>query len=148
MNRILKLGLACAVAFGAGYGGGLAATRPEPAETPALQTGIGPHYVEVGQLVVPVLADGRTKSFVLAQITIEADSETAAQRLRRELPHARNALLQGLYGLAASGFFEGASIDPAEASRRLAEAADRQFGPDVVKAVLFDRLLKQGNRRD
>jgi flagellar FliL protein len=148
MNGILKLALACAVAFGAGYGGGLATTGAEPAGTPAAApAGTGPHYVEIGQLVVPVMDAGRTTSFVLAQITVEAAGETAAQQLRRELPHARNALLQGLYGLAADGFFEGTSVDPAEASRRLAEAAGRRFGPDVVKEVLFDRLLKQDNRR-
>lgn len=150
MKGIVKVAIACAVAFGGGYGGGLWATRPAPAEEPAPAAQAdrpGPHYVELGQLVVPVMADGRTTSFVLAQITLEAAGIDQAIRLRREMPHARNTLLQELYGLAADGFFEGSSIDPAEVTSRLMTAVDGQFGPGVVKALLFDRLLKQDNSR-
>jgi len=146
-----------ALAAGAGYGLGrfqlyseAAAAAPPPAGAPgaaASGEAAGPFYVEIGQLMVPVLADGRTAAFILAQITLEAASAEQANLIRRRLPHARNALLQGLFGLAGAGAFDGPAVDPAAAARTLKQAANEQLGGDLVKSVLLDRLLRQENTR-
>lgn len=152
----LFLGFAAAAA-GTGYGLGRWQTMAEaapaaaaPAAKPGdgrIADGTGPYYIEVGQLMVPVLADGRTTAFILTQITLEADSLDNANRLRRHLPHARNALLQGLFGLAGTGFFDGPSVDPSAAAAALWQAANEQLGGGLVKTVLIDRLLRQENTR-
>ncbi|HYG86964.1 MAG TPA: hypothetical protein VD978_11960 [Azospirillum sp.] len=141
------------LAFGAGYGGGFlqmrqpASQEAGPASPAPKGDGEGPHYIDVGQFVVPVLVGGRTTSFVLAQITLEAEDATQEGALRRRLPQARSALLQGLYGLAGSGFFEEPTIQLGAAARALRESANEQLGRDMVKAVVIDRLLKQENTR-
>lgn len=56
-------------------------------------------------------------------------------------------MLQGLFGLAGSGFFDGPPVDPAVAARALKQATNEQLGAELVKAVLIDRLLRQGNTR-
>lgn len=106
-----------------------------------------PIYVDIGQLMVPVLADGRTTAFILTQITLQTNSTDQANLIRRRLPHARNALLQALFGLAGSGAFDGPSVDPAAVARSLKQAAGDQLGPDLVRAVLIDRLMRQENTR-
>lgn len=147
MKAPILLALAAALAFAGGYGVGL--LPPAGAEVPApgpLPDGI-PSYVGMGQFAVPVLQNGRTTSFVLAEVTLEASGPAAAETLRRRLPHARDALLRGLYGLAGEGFFDAPAVDPAAAAAALARAAEAQFGPGLVRAVLFDRLMKQNNNR-
>ncbi|HYD69571.1 hypothetical protein [Azospirillum sp.] len=149
--------ICAALAAGAGYGLGrfqlyseAAAAAPAPGSAQGTAPGAeaaGPFYVDIGQLMVPVLADGRTTAFILAQITLEAASADQANLIRRRLPHARNALLQGLFGLAGSGAFDGPSVDPAAAARTLKQAANEQLGSELVKAVLLDRLLRQENTR-
>ncbi len=121
------------------------ATTDKSAEKP--EEAGGPFYVDVGQLMVPVLADGRTTAFILTQITLQTGSADQANLIRRRLPHARNALLQALFGLAGSGAFDGPSVDPAAVARSLKQAAGDQLGPGLVRAVLIDRLLRQENTR-
>lgn len=147
--------LCAALAAAGGYGLGRlqqaqAASAPgstadKPGEKPE-ETG-GPFYVDVGQLMVPVLADGRTAAFILTQVTLQTGSADQANLIRRRLPHARSALLQALFGLAGSGAFDGPSVDPATVARSLKQAAGEQLGPDLVRAVLIDRLMRQENTR-
>jgi flagellar protein FliL len=172
-GKLPPIAVAIAVAFGGGFGAGeglkwlapadaagsggetgaerradgSAAAATEAVKPGAITGPVGPAYVELGQLVVPVLRNGRTTSFVLAQVTLEAAGKGEADRLKRILPHARNAILQGLYGLAGNGFFDGSSVDPAAAARVLKQGADEQLGANLVRAVLFDMLLKQNNNR-
>ncbi|PWC42568.1 flagellar basal body-associated FliL family protein [Azospirillum sp. TSO22-1] len=152
MRPMAVLAALTVLAFAAGYGGGFLQMRPPAtqeagASSPAKGEGEGPHYVELGQFVVPVLAGGRTTSYVLAQVTLEAEGAVQASALRRRLPQARSALLQGLYGLAGASVFEGPAIQLGAAARALRESVNEQLGRGMVKAVVIDRLLKQDNTR-
>jgi flagellar protein FliL len=149
MKAPILLALAAALAFAGGYGAGLLppAGAEAPDQDPDLLPDAVPSYVGMGQFAVPVLRNGRTTSFVLAEVTLEASGPVAAETLRRRLPHARDALLRGLYSLAGEGFFDTPAVDPAAAAAALARAAEAQFGPGLVRAVLFDRLMKQNNNR-
>ncbi|AWK88257.1 hypothetical protein [Azospirillum thermophilum] len=141
-----------AVAAGIGYGVGrldlgTRATPEQAAVTDKPLEGPGPFLVDIGQLMVPVLVDGRTNAFILTQITLEAGSVDQANLIRRHMIHARSALLQGLFGLAGTGFFDGPTVDPAAASRALRQSANEQLGSNIVKGVLIDRLMRQENTR-
>ncbi len=156
--RLSVFVLCAALAGAAGYGAGrlqlmLGAEEKAPAEPQAeavaemTADGPGPFYVEVGQLMVPVLVEGRTNAFILTQITLQAGSADQANVLRRHLPHARNALLQALFGMAGAGAFDGPAVDPAAVARSLKQATAEQLGPELVRAVLIDRLMRQENTR-
>lgn len=142
-----------AVAAGIGYGigrldlGTRAASEQAAADKEKPLEGPGPFLVDIGQLMVPVLVDGRTNAFILTQITLEAGSVEQANQIRRHMIHARSALLQGLFGLAGTGFFDGPTVDPAAASRALRQSANEQLGSNIVKGVLIDRLMRQENTR-
>lgn len=151
---------AAALAYGAGFGAGWFLGRegePAPAaaagtadpDAPPAAGSVRPigYYVEAGQFVVPVLIAGKTLAFVLAQVTVEVGGPSEADRLRRQLPHVRNALLQGLYGLAGSGAFEGEAPDLPAVARTLRDRMNEDLGGGVARAVLFDRLLRQPNSR-
>ncbi|TWA64086.1 hypothetical protein FBZ84_10934 [Azospirillum baldaniorum] len=150
--------LCAALAAAVGYGIGRlqltlgaeekAAAEQQAGAGPDLPTdGPGPFYVEVGQLMVPVLVEGRTNAFILTQITLQTGSVEQSNLLRRQLPHARNALLQALFGMAGAGAFDGPSVDPAAVAKSLKQAAAEQLGPDLVRGVLIDRLMRQENTR-
>ncbi|MFL7903999.1 hypothetical protein ACJ41P_22895 [Azospirillum argentinense] len=150
---VLCAALAAAVGYGIGrlqltLGAEEKAVEQTAGAGPDLPTdGPGPFYVEVGQLMVPVLVEGRTNAFILTQITLQTGSVEQSNLLRRHLPHARNALLQALFGMAGAGAFDGPSVDPAAVARSLKQAAAEQLGPDLVRGVLIDRLMRQENTR-
>ena len=154
-TRLAVFVLCAAMAGAGGYGLGRlqlhsAAAPATPADDAVAETtdgSGGPFYVDVGQLMVPVMVDGRTNAFILTQVTVQTGSADQANRIRRLLPHTRNALLQALFGLAGAGTFDGPSVDPAAVARSLKQAATDQLGPALVKAVLIDRLLRQENTR-
>ncbi|MDQ2104133.1 hypothetical protein [Azospirillum isscasi] len=158
-SRFSVFVLCAALAGAAGYGigrlqltlgaGEKAATDQQQAgAAPEMPTdGPGPFYVEVGQLMVPVLVEGRTNAFILTQITLQTGSVEQSNLLRRHLPHARNALLQALFGMAGAGAFDGPSVDPAAVAKALKQAAAEQLGPELVRGVLIDRLMRQENTR-
>lgn len=147
--------LAAAMAFGVGFGAGWLDAGHEPGgpsgtavrADPIIGTPTPDYYVEAGQFVVPVLSGGRTLAFVLAQVTVEAADGATADRLRRQLPHARNALLQALYGMAGSGAFDGDTTDVAAVGRALRDRLNEDLGAGTARTVLFDRLLRQPNSR-
>lgn len=155
MKAVLLFAVAAGLAFAGGYGFGRYETMPRPApppdSTPAAVAGetigTGPYYVELGQLVVPMLNKGRTIAFILTQITLEAGSNDQASLVRRRLPHARSAMLETLFGLAGTGSFDGPAVDPQAVSTALLRSANTQFSSEPVKAVLIDRLLRQDNSR-
>ncbi|QCO18791.1 hypothetical protein D3869_26260 (plasmid) [Azospirillum brasilense] len=149
---VLCAALAAAVGYGIGRLqltlGAEKAVEQTAGAGPDLPTdGPGPFYVEVGQLMVPVLVEGRTNAFILTQITLQTGSVEQSNLLRRHLPHARNALLQALFGMAGAGAFDGPSVDPAAVAKSLKQAAAEQLGPDLVRGVLIDRLMRQENTR-
>jgi len=155
MKAVLLFAVAAGLAFAGGYGFGRYETMPRPAPAPDTAPaavageviGTGPYYVELGQLVVPMLNKGRTVAFILTQITLEAGSNDQASLVRRRLPHARSALLETLFGLAGTGSFDGPAVDPLAVSTALLRSANTQFSSEPVKAVLIDRLLRQDNSR-
>jgi flagellar FliL protein len=151
VRRAAVFAACAALAAAGGYGLGRLQLYGDAAAAPAASApgaeAAGPFYVEVGQLMVPVLVDGRTTAFILTQVTLEAAGAEQASLIRRRLPHARNALLQGLFGLAGAGAFDGPAVDPAAAARALKQAANEQLGAELVKTVLIDRLLRQENTR-
>ncbi|SMH63048.1 flagellar basal body-associated FliL family protein [Azospirillum agricola] len=158
MKAVLLFAVAAGLAFAGGYGYGRYEAMPRPAppvpspDAPpgpvAGETiGTGPYYVEVGQLIVPMLAKGRTVAFILTQITLEAGSSDQANMLKRRLPHARSAMLETLFGLAGSGSFDGPAVDPLALSAALLRSANGSYSSPPVKAVLIDRLLRQDNSR-
>jgi len=155
MKALLLFAAAAGLAFAGGYGFGRYETMPRPAPPPDTAPaavageviGSGPYYVEVGQLVVPMLSKGRTVAFILTQITLEAGSNDQASLVRRRLPHARSAMLETLFGLAGAGRFDGPAVDPMAVSAALLRSANGQYSSQPVKAVLIDRLLRQDNSR-
>ncbi|CAO3438332.1 hypothetical protein [Azospirillum doebereinerae] len=156
MKAVLLFAVAAGLAFAGGYGAGRYETRPRPAAPPSdaaptalagESIGSGPYYVEVGQLVVPMLAKGRTVAFILTQITLEANSNDEASLVRRRLPHARSAMLETLFGLAGSGSFDGPAVDPLAVSAALLRSANGQYSSQPIRTVLIDRLLRQDNSR-
>lgn len=147
MKAPLLLALASALAFAGGYGAGLLPRAGAATGDAVPLEAAVPSYVGIGQFAVPVLRDGRTTSFVLAEVTLETTGPAAAETLRRHLPHVRDTLLQGLYGLAGEGFFDAPAVDPAAAAGTLGRRIEARLGPGLVRAVLFDRLMKQNNNR-
>jgi flagellar basal body-associated protein FliL len=154
-KSITKYGAAFAaaaiLAFAGGYGMGILQTDQANAEDGVQASrpdeASSPDYVPVGQIVVPLLAAGRTDAFILAQVTLEASGPDAADDLRRRMPHVRNAVLQSLFGLAGAGVFDGPSIEPGAVAQAIRLATNEQLGREGVRRVLIDRLLRQENRR-
>lgn len=164
MKAVLSFAVAAALAFAGGYGfGRFDALPPAPAPgAPAAAPVAGnPHYVEAGQLVVPMLDQGRTVAFILTQVTLEAANADDALAVRRRLPHARSAMLEALFDLAGHGRFNGPSVDPQGVAAALLASANGSFaglegggqgggqggGVRPVRSVLIDRLLRQDNTR-
>ncbi|WP_372395961.1 hypothetical protein ABMY26_12065 [Azospirillum sp. HJ39] len=165
MKAVLPFAVAAALAFAGGYGFGRFDALPSepapggPAAAPgdAAAPAASPHYVEAGQLIVPMLEQGRTVAFILTQVTLEAASADDALAVRRRLPHARSAMLEALFDLAGHGRFNGPSVDPHGVAAALLASANGSFaGPEggqqaggvrPVRSVLIDRLLRQDNTR-
>jgi len=117
------------------------ATPAELAEKPK------PEFVDVGQMVVPVLKAGKTQAFILSKLTLEAADSEAAAILKDRIPNARSVLLQTLYGLASSGAFENNDTDPKAVAETLKISLNDGMKSPLVKTVLIDRLLRQDNTR-
>ncbi|PWC37816.1 hypothetical protein [Azospirillum sp. TSO35-2] len=154
MKAVLLFAVAAGLAFAGGYGFGRYDTLPRPAsaengahEAAGEGIGGGPYYVEAGQLVVPLLNQGRTIAFILTQVTLEAGSVDQAQMVRRRLPHTRSAMLESLFELAGTGRFNGPAVDPQAVAAALLSSANGPFAGQPVRAVLIDRLLRQDNTR-
>jgi len=141
--------LALSLAGGGGYGVGRWLGNPPSAPTSGDATAEDPAplYVDAGQLVVPVLGDDGTRAFILSKITLEAGDPAAAERLRRELPRARDALLQGLFQMAGDGVFDRKVVDPGAVAESLRVSLEGRLSGVTLRAVLMDRLLRQENNR-
>ncbi|MBY6266315.1 hypothetical protein EI613_31065 [Azospirillum sp. 412522] len=156
MKAVLLFAMAATLAFAGGYGFGRIEAPQEMAPvagpaTPAEAVSGGPYYVEAGQLVVPMLEQGRTIAFILTQVTLEASSADEALLVRRRLPHARSAMLEALFDLAGHGRFNGPAVDPQGVATALLAGANGSLtgreSAQPVRAVLIDRLLRQDNTR-
>lgn len=136
-----------ALAAGAGYGlGALQTTKSAKpvAEEPLASV---PATVEIGQIVVPVVAEGRTTAFILAQITLDVAPADQLERVKKSVPKARDAALRALFALAGAGAFDTRTIDPARVAQELKRGINESLDGAPVKAVLIDRLLRQDNSR-
>lgn len=128
-----------------------AAARLRAAEAPAEEKANGATpsstHVEAGQFVVPLLEEGRTEAFLLAEITLElADKETAA-RHRADTSILRDIMLRHFFEAAEEGRVLPNKADPSTLKDSLKRALNRELGTAAVTQVLFDRLLLQENVR-
>ncbi|WP_119461175.1 flagellar basal body-associated FliL family protein [Rhodospirillaceae bacterium SYSU D60014] len=104
-------------------------------------------YFELGQFVVPVVLNGRTQAFVLAEITVSLETEEQKKEAAKHLPHYRDAALQSLYAYAGTGAFTNGSFDPGDLAERMVGDLNTTLGTAVVDQVLFNRLMLQDNLR-
>lgn len=104
-------------------------------------------YFGIGQFVVPVVYDGKTQAFVLAEITLALKTEEQKKEAAKHLPHYRDAALQSLYAYAGTGAFTNGSFDPSVLAQRMAGDLNNTLGTDTVGQVLFNRLMLQDNLR-
>ncbi|WP_029008822.1 flagellar basal body-associated FliL family protein [Azospirillum halopraeferens] len=152
MNAFVLFAVAAGVAFAAGYGAGraelaMAASAPAAGVAADPADSSGPHYVDAGQFVVPVLVQGQTAAFILTQMTLETANGDDAALVRRRLPHVRSAVLETLFDLARNGAFDGPAVEPAAAAAALRTGVNARFPAEPVRTVLIDRLLRQDNSR-
>lgn len=100
--------------------------------------------VQAGQFVVPLLEDGRTEAFLLAEVTLEIASEEAARRTA-DTAFLRDLILREFFEAAATGAVSSGKADPARLEAALLRALNAELGPQTVSRVFFDRLLLQDN---
>ena len=121
---------------GSGEAAGHAGQAKEVARTP---------YVRIGQFVVPIISEGSTRAFVLAEIALDTGSTEKSPEIENSLPQYRDAVLQALYAEAGAGAFDGSNFNLAALSANVFTAIRRAVPGTPVRKVLFDRLLLQAN---
>jgi flagellar basal body-associated protein FliL len=104
-------------------------------------------YLELGQFVIPVVYDGKTQAFVLAEITLSMTSLDEKMVAARHIPDYRDATIRSLFSYAETGAFMSGQFDPKALAERMANDLNTAFGAEVVDKVLFTRLMLQNNYR-
>ncbi len=104
-------------------------------------------HVETGQFVVPLLEEGRTEAFLLAEVALEMTDAGTAARHRADTSILRDIMLRHFFEAAEEGRVLPSKADPATLRDSLKHALNRELGTAAVAQVLFDRLLLQENVR-
>lgn len=99
--------------------------------------------IKTGQIIVPVIKQDKTTAYVMAEFALEAKDEASAQVIENRMPYVRDALIETMISLVASGHVGGTSLDRSVVSTQVVRAANRSLGDKHVKRALFDSYFRQ-----
>ncbi len=106
-------------------------------------------YLQVDQVVIPLMKNGRTTAYILAEVSLETSSEPEYNALRNAMPRIQATVRRALTREAARGAFDGDSADIDELGEAVRGSLNSLF-PEAprppVEAVFFRRLLLENRR--
>lgn len=101
-------------------------------------------YVDMGQMVVPVIrADGSVRTFIL-ELSLEVTGEQSAAVVRELMPRLRDSFLVTLNELLGRRFMEERDYDQDLIRHHLLRVARHTIGEERVESVLIRALEQRG----
>lgn len=153
---MLCLLLVCVVArpfspaLASGGGGGHAAKGKDEAkgeakskkkEAVSITGGQGPDdpiFLHLAPLTLPVINDYGAQQLVTLLIDLQIKELESAQKMQKEMPRLKDAVLQALYGGLADGSMRNAhALDIPKVKASIHSTVNRVFGGEYVQEVLI-----------
>jgi hypothetical protein len=107
---------------------------------------IGPQFIAVGPLTVPIVRNGKIFQYVRISIKLEAKDAADAQQITDRLPSLNDAYLSNLYGAFYAGQgMNGPLVDLDKIRARLTVANGKVLPEGVVQNI-FIQQVNQSSR--
>lgn len=105
---------------------------------------VGPAFVQLPLMRMPVVYDKRTVQFVELNIMIEVEDTNVAAAYQEKMTYLQDKVFSNLHGrFDMSMGKDGARIDTALLKRKVAAAAAAVMGRETVKDVLIQNLRQR-----
>lgn len=107
------------------------------------------NYLEVPQIVVSIIRNGRARAYILTEVSLETSTQNEFDALRAGMPRIVSRIRMTLSHEAERGTFSGDGFDEDALARTVRRDINAMF-PEAprppVESVFFRRLLLQDNR--
>jgi hypothetical protein len=101
-------------------------------------------FVDVGELIFPVIRDGRTHAYLIMEPSIQIPDDRR-ETIRSQLPRVRDAILLTMHSGPVRELLAGDEYDLSTVKRRIQDATKSVIGPDA-QAIVFNRFVRQEAR--
>ncbi len=102
-----------------------------------------PVYLDVKNLVIPIIRNREIQKYVLFRITLEMHDENTKDEVRLAFPRLKDAFIKDLFDYYAYRTPGADGINVNAVRRRLKRASDRTVGKDKVKNVLIQGAFER-----
>lgn len=102
---------------------------------------VGPQFVDIGPITVPILREGRIYQYVRVTVKLETKDAADAKQITDRMPSLNDAYLSSLYGaFYNSRDMDGSLINLERLKARLANANERVLPPNLVQNILIQQV--------
>ena len=123
------------------------AETPEDQKTAELEASAkvtaDPVYLDVKNLVIPIIRNREIQKYVLFRITLEMHDENTKDEVRLVFPRLKDAFIKDLFDYYAYRSPGSGGINVKAVRRRLKRASDRTVGKGKVKNVLIQGAFER-----
>jgi flagellar basal body-associated protein FliL len=141
MKKLLPILLVLILAGGAAWWFLLREAEPESEGAEHHESAaLGPSFIDLDPLTVPVVRDGVVERVVRIDLSLELKESMPALQAEQSAPRLTDVFVVELYALLAHRRMEEQRYDTAIIKKRLQAASDRLLGPGVVAAVLVQGM--------
>ena len=102
-----------------------------------------PVYMDVKNLVIPIIRNREIQKYVLFRITLEMHDENTKDQVRLVFPRLKDAFIKDLFDYYAYRTPGAGGINVNAVRRRLKRASDRTVGKGKVKNVLIQGAFER-----
>ena len=102
-----------------------------------------PVYLDVKNLVIPIIRNREIQKYVLFRITLEMHDENTKDEVRSVFPRLKDAFIKDLFDYYAYRSPGAGGINVNAVRRRLKRASDRTVGKNKVKNVLIQGAFER-----
>jgi flagellar basal body-associated protein FliL len=126
---------------------GQEAETPEDQKTAETETQVkvsaDPIYLDVKNLVIPIIRNREIQKYVLFRITLEMRDENTKDEVRAVFPRLKDAFIKDLFDYYAYRSPGAGGINVNAVRRRLKRASDKTVGKGKVKNVLIQGAFER-----
>ena len=150
------LGGSLSPAYASGGGGGHGGKSKEDAKKDAKakkrdsvtitggMTADDPIFLHLAPITLPVINDYGAQQIVTMLVDLHMNDLANAQKMQKEMPRIKDAVMQALYGGLADGTMRNANaLDVPRIKTGIHETINRVFGGDHVREVLIQAVSQR-----
>lgn len=104
----------------------------------------GPLFVEIDQIVIPIIKKNGKTGVVSLKLVAEVDSLEADEKVRNYMPRLKDAYIRSLYGdtLSRKLSTEDGMLDMVMLKEHLIKTSNYVLKTAVVKDILLDKMAQ------